>query len=86
MLTLRRETPEAGKTGQGAEEGLDPSWKSALRYAEAATKSGHAVSDSSYEELSGFWRESEIIEITMVIGLFSYFNRVNDALKVDITK
>ena len=47
---------------------------------------GHLVSDELYEALSTHWDEAQIIEITLVIGLFAYFNRVNDALRVDITK
>ena len=30
--------------------------------------------------------DGQIIEIAAVIGLFNYFNRFNDALKVDITR
>ncbi len=32
------------------------------------------------------WNEGEIVEITMVIGLFAYFNRFNDALRVEVTR
>lgn len=65
---------------------MDPGWVAALRYAEVVNQDGHLVSDSLYDELAAHWDEGEIIEITMVIGLFTYFNRVNDALRVDITK
>lgn len=58
----------------------------ALRFAEAVNECGHSANDELYGELTRYWSESEIIEITMVIGLFAYFNRVNDALRVDITK
>ena len=37
-------------------------------------------------ELAAGWDEGQIVEITQVIGLFSYFNRFNNALRVDITK
>ena len=86
MAALRRETPESDTAGEGSEDDLEPGWIAALRYAEVMNQGGHAVDDVVYKELARHWNESEIIEITMVIGLFAYFNRVNDALRVDITK
>ena len=86
MAALRRETPESDRAGEGSEDGLEPGWIVALRYAEVMNQGGHFVEDVVYEELAQHWDEGEIIEITMVIGLFAYFNRVNDALRVDITK
>jgi len=65
---------------------MEPGWTLALRYAELVTESGHAVDDSVYDKLAGFWDEAQLVEITMVIGLFSYFNRFNDALRVEITR
>jgi alkylhydroperoxidase family enzyme len=50
------------------------------------TDSGHAVGDRDYEGLSQHWGDAHILEITLVAGLFSYFNRVNDALRVEVTK
>ena len=86
MAALRRETPESDTAVEGSEEDLEPGWIAALRYAEAVNEGGHHVDDVVYEELAKYWDEAEIIEITMVIGLFNYFNRVNNALRVDITK
>lgn len=67
-------------------EGLEESWLVALRYAEKVNESGHSVTDEDYEALAQYWDEEGILEITLVIGLFAYFNRVNDALRVEITK
>jgi len=86
LAILRRETPEEDTSVTGTEDGLEPSWIVALRYSETVTENGHSVSDEQYAELARYWNEEEIIEITLVIGLFNYFNRVNDALRVDITK
>jgi alkylhydroperoxidase family enzyme len=83
---LRKETPDNEDPGTGSEEGLDPGGIAALRYAEVVNQDGHLVDDALYEEMAALWGEGEIIEINMVIGLFAYFNRVNDALRVDITK
>jgi alkylhydroperoxidase family enzyme len=86
LAALRRETPEHHDSGPASEAGLEPGWLAALRFSEVLNDNGHEVEDDLYEELSKHWDESEILEITMVIGLFAYFNRVNDALRVDITK
>jgi alkylhydroperoxidase family enzyme len=86
LEALRRETPEHGQSDRGSEEGLEPGWIAALRYAEVMNENGHLVDDDLYEELSSHWTDAEILEITLVIGLFAYFNRVNDVLRVDITK
>ena len=86
MAALRRETPEGETAGEGSEEGLEPGWLAALRYAEAMNQGGHHVDDIVYKGLTEYWDEAQIIEITMVVGLLAYFNRVNDALRVDITK
>ncbi len=86
LAALRREVPETDGAGSGSEEGLTEDWKLALRYAEKVTESGHAVTDQEYEALATHWTDEEILEITLVIGLFAYFNRVNDALRVEVTR
>ena len=77
-----------GVRSDGAEglEQLEPAWRAALHYADAVTQSGHAVTDALYAELARHWDAGEVIEITLVIGLFAYFNRFNDALRVEVTK
>lgn len=86
IAAVRPETPECEDAGSGSEEGLEPGWRAALRYAELVTDSGHAVGDLEYEGLSQHWSDANILEITLVAGLFSYFNRVNDALRVEVTE
>jgi alkylhydroperoxidase family enzyme len=65
---------------------MERGWKLALRYAELVNKSGHAVGDADYHALAQHWSEGDIVELTLVVGLFSYFNRFNDALRVEITR
>ena len=65
---------------------FESAWLAALRYADAMTVSGHAVTDALYGELARHWSAPEIVEISMVVGLFAYFNRFNDALRVEVTK
>lgn len=83
---VRPETPEGEAVAEGDLSGLEPSWRAALTFAEIMTESGHAVTDTVYGQLAQYWNEGEIVEITLVAGLFSYFNRFNDALHVEVTR
>ena len=85
LSAIREESPEA-IGGAGSLDGMEESWRLALRYAELVTTSGHEVTDQDYAALAEHWDEGEIVEITLVIGLFNYFNRFNDALRVEVTK
>ena len=60
--------------------------KAALRLAELMTLDPHAVDDAMWSELRRHYDEGEIIELAAAIGLFNYFNRFNDALKMEPTK
>ena len=86
IAAVRTEAPEQPPRAEPSLEGMPQSWQVALRYAEVVTQSGHAVTDEQYAELSRHWSEGEIVEITMVVGLFAYFNRFNDALRVEVTR
>jgi alkylhydroperoxidase family enzyme len=86
IAAVRRESPEARPRAAPSLEGLDPSWLAALRFAELVTESGHAVTNEAYDDLAAHWTDGEIVEITLVAGLFAYFNRFNDALRVEVTR
>jgi alkylhydroperoxidase family enzyme len=86
IAAVRPETPLRAGGDPGSLDGLDEGWIVALEYAVQVTESGHAVGPDTYERLSQYWDEGEIVEITLVAGLFAYFNRFNDALRVEITK
>jgi alkylhydroperoxidase family enzyme len=60
--------------------------KAALELAERATRDPHAVDDDFWAELRRHYDEGEIIELLAAIGLFNYFNRFNDALRMEPTK
>jgi AhpD family alkylhydroperoxidase len=57
--------------------------KAALRYGRRVTRNG-PVSDDVFAELRRHFDEGEIVEITCVLGIFAYFNRFNEALRVEI--
>jgi alkylhydroperoxidase family enzyme len=63
-----------------------PAEKAALRLAERMTIDSHTVDDELWNELRRHYEEGEIIELAAAIGLFNYFNRFNDALKMEPTK
>lgn len=86
IAAVRRESPEDASSGRGTLDGMEESWRAAIRYAEQVTESGHAVTDDVYLDLAGHWDEGELVEITLVTGLFAYFNRFNDALHVEVTR
>ena len=63
-----------------------PAEKAALRLAEIETLRPHDFSDDMWNDLRQHFDEGEIVELTAAIGLFNYFNRANDVLKMDPTK
>lgn len=63
-----------------------PAEKAALRLAETVTRDAHAVTDEQFAELRSYFSEGEVVELLCAIGLFNYFNRFNDALKMEPTK
>jgi alkylhydroperoxidase family enzyme len=58
----------------------------ALSLAERMTTDAHGVDEEVWATLREHYDEGQIIELAAVIGLFNYFNRFNDALRVDVTR
>jgi uncharacterized peroxidase-related enzyme len=65
---------------------FSPAEKAALRLAETVTRNANSVSDEQFTELRSFYSEGEIVELLCAIGLFNYFNRFNNALKMEPTQ
>ena len=55
----------------------------ALRYAEIMTTSARDIDEELWDTLQSHFDDGELVEITTVIGLFNFFNRYADALKLD---
>ena len=85
IAALRQEASDGDGNAAPSLEGVEEGWQTAIEYAALVTESGHAVDRHAYDRLSRHWTEGEIVEITFVAGLFSYFNRFNDALRVEVT-
>jgi uncharacterized peroxidase-related enzyme len=60
--------------------------KAALRLAETVTRNANAVSDEQFAELRSYYSEGEVVELLCAIGLFNYFNRFNNALRMEPTR
>lgn len=63
-----------------------PAEKAALRLAETVTRDAHGLTDEQFAELRTYYSEGEVVELLCAIGLFNYFNRFNNALKMEPTK
>ncbi|MFZ3213538.1 MAG: hypothetical protein WA188_18695 [Terriglobales bacterium] len=57
-----------------------------MRLAERMTRDAHSVDDQLWAELRRHYDDGQIVELAAAIGLFNYFNRFNDALRMEITK
>jgi alkylhydroperoxidase family enzyme len=60
--------------------------KAAIDLAERVTRDSNEVDDTFWNELRTYYDEGEIIELLAAIGLFNYFNRFNNALRMEPTK
>jgi alkylhydroperoxidase family enzyme len=67
-------------------DAFDPSWRSALRYADEMTPTPGIVSDATFAELASHWNPTQIIEITAVICMYNFFNRFAHALDIPVTR
>lgn len=71
--------------GGGDLERFPPAERAALAFADAMTRGGGAVDDGLIEALRGHYSEPQMVEIASVVGMFNYFNRYNNAFRMDIT-
>jgi uncharacterized peroxidase-related enzyme len=67
-------------------EDFTPAEKAAIRLAETVTTNANGLSDEQFAELQSFYSDGEIVELLCSIGLFNYFNRFNNALRMEPTK
>lgn len=54
----------------------------ALDFAKAATEKAYDIDHALIEQVKKHFNDTELVELTAVIGLFNYINRFNDALAV----
>ncbi|HEY7833139.1 MAG TPA: hypothetical protein VIG30_06190 [Ktedonobacterales bacterium] len=66
-------------------DAFTPAERAALALAERMTTDAHGVDEEVWASVREHYDEGQVIELAAVIGLFNYFNRFNDALRVAIT-
>ena len=77
---------EIAALGRVAEsDAFDAPFRIALLYAEAMTRDAHRVDGKMFEEMRAHYSNSEILEITSVVGLTNYWNRFTTALRIDLS-
>jgi len=59
--------------------------KAAIHLAEVMTSDAHSYSDAEFAALRSHFSEGEVVELMAAIGLFNYFNRFNDLLRMEPT-
>jgi uncharacterized peroxidase-related enzyme len=67
-------------------EDFTPAEKAAIRLAETVTLDANGLSDEQFAELKSFYDDGQIVELLCSIGLFNYFNRFNNALRMEPTR
>lgn len=60
--------------------------RAALAAAVAMTREPRGLPEPVWEELRKHYDDGEIVELVCSIGLFNYFNRVNNALQMELSK
>jgi alkylhydroperoxidase family enzyme len=63
-------------------EGFSPRERAALAYTDAVTRDLE-VPDDVFEELQRHFSEREIVELTVLIGVYNMHTRVGQALQID---
>ncbi len=59
--------------------------RAALSAAVAITREPRGLPEPVWRELRKHFNDGEIIEMVCTVGLFNYFNRVNNALQIELT-
>ncbi len=69
----------------GRSERFGPKERAALSAAVAITREPRGLPDTLWRQLREQFDDGQIVEIICTIGLFNYFNRVNNALQIELT-
>lgn len=59
--------------------------KAALLYARRMTGDAHEVTGEVFSELKRHFTDKQVLELTCVVGLANYFNRLTTALRIDLS-
>jgi len=73
---------KAGKTVQNFTE----KEKTVIEYARQVTEDAEEVPEDLFKHLRSYFDDSQIVNLTLIIGLMNVFNRFNGALGVELEK
>jgi len=68
----------------GSFDALTPADRMALNYAEGLTRGVHGVSDADFVKVRGYFNDSQLVEMTMTVCFFNYFDRFSEALNLPV--
>ena len=85
MQGLKSVQIEAINTGEFDQDFSDKE-KTVIEYARQVTKDAENVSDELFQRLKSHFSDSDIVNLTLIIGLMNVFNRFNGALGVELEK
>lgn len=57
-----------------------------IEYARQVTKDAEEVAEGLFKRLRSYFNDSQIVNLTLIIGLMNVFNRFNSALGVELEK
>lgn len=57
-----------------------------IEYARQVTKDAEVVTEDLFKRLRSYFNDSQIVNLTLIIGLMNVFNRFNGALGVELEK
>lgn len=60
--------------------------KTVIEYARQVSQAAENVSDELFKRLKSSFSDSEIVNLTLIIGLMNVFNRFNGAISVELEK
>lgn len=85
MFGLSDEQINALKTGNLG-NGFTDKERVVIEYASQVTKDAEEVSEDLFKRLRSYFNDSQIVNLTLIIGLMNVFNRFNGALGVELEK
>ena len=85
MFGLSDEQINALKTGY-SNKGFTDKEQIVIEYARQVTKDAEEVAEDLFKRLRLYFNDSQIVNLTLIIGLMNVFNRFNGALGVELEK
>jgi AhpD family alkylhydroperoxidase len=73
-----------GKLRANQIDSLAPADRLALRWAELQTIDIHGMTDDEFRQLSGYFTDSDIVELTFTVCFFNYFSRMVEGMGLPV--